>query len=380
MMKQLLKWFFMLTKRLYKKASFVIILALIPLFVFMFSVAAEGEKGFLHVILVQTNPNDEISTNLIEELTSEPSVVMFSLSNSAEEATQAVKNGDAHEAWIFPENMEKEINDHVQTGNDKFISIVAREKSVFSMLSREKLTSAVFKYTAKAFYLDFVRTQVEDLDHLSDEELINYYDNVSIDKELFTFGSSSSVSSNPNASSNYLTSPIRGFLGVLIMLCGMASALYLMQDERNGTFAWAPDKVKLPIGFGSMFIAVLNISVAAVISIMVSGLNVGLGKELLVTFMYCLCCTAFCMIIKMLINSIKLYAALIPLVTVIAITICPVFFNLNHFAQYILPPTYYVNAIHNDKHIVYMALYTVACLGLCVLIYALKNLRNKRFR
>ena len=94
MMKQLLKWFFMLTKRLYKKASFVIILALIPLFVFMFSVAAEGEKGFLHVILVQTNPNDEISTNLIEELTSEPSVVMFSLSNSAEEATQAVKNGD----------------------------------------------------------------------------------------------------------------------------------------------------------------------------------------------------------------------------------------------------------------------------------------------
>ena len=66
----------------------MIILALIPLFVFMFSVAAEGEKGFLHVILVQTNPNDEISTNLIEELTSEPSVVMFSLSNSAEEMSK----------------------------------------------------------------------------------------------------------------------------------------------------------------------------------------------------------------------------------------------------------------------------------------------------
>lgn len=379
-MKHILKWFLMLTKRLYKKVSFVIILALIPLFVFTFSVAAEGEKGFLHVILVQTNPNDEISSQLISELTSEPSVVMFSTGNSAQKATEAVKRGDAHEAWIFPENMEKEIDKHIKIDSDKFISIVAREKSVFSMLSREKLTSAVYKYTAQAFYLDFTRTQVEGLDHLSDEELMYYYDNVSIDKELFTFGSSSAATTDANSSSNYLTSPIRGFLGILILLCGMASALYLMQDERNGTFAWAPDKIKLPIGFGSMFIAVLNVSVAALISILVSGLTVGLGKELLVSFMYCISCTAFCMILKMILCSIKLYAALIPLITVISMTVCPVFFNLNHVAQYILPPTYYVNAIYSDKYILYMAVYTAVCVLLCLMVHLLKNFRNKLFR
>ena len=379
-MKQMLKWLYMLTKRLYKKSSFVILLALIPLFVFVFSVAADADKGFLHVILVQTNPKDEISAQLIEKLTNEPSVVMFSTSNSVEKATKAVKNGDAHEAWIFPEDMDKEIHKHIQTGHDKFISIIAREKSVFSMLSREKLSSAVFEYTAKAFYLDFAKTQTNGLDQLSDEELMYYYDNVSIDEELFIFGNSETTASDNQESANYLTSPIRGFLGILIMLCGMASALYLMQDECNGTFAWAPDKIKFPIGYGSMFIAVLNVSIAAIISLTVARLNTNFGRELLVTFMYCISCTSFCMILKQILGSIKLYAALIPLFTVISLTICPVFFSLNHFTQYFLPPTYYVNAVFTDRHVVYMALYTAACLLLCILIYTLKNIRNKIFK
>jgi len=372
-MNRLFKWFIMLTKRLYKKASFVIILALIPLCIFMFSDASKEDKGFQHIILVQTNPDDKISSQIIEELMDESSVVLFTKSTSVQEATKAVTSGDAHEAWIFPSDMEKAIDEHIKIGKDKFISIIARERSVFSMLSREKLSSAVFEYTAKAFYLDFTRTQVEGLDYLSDSELMHYYDNVSIDEELFVFGNSEASSSDKQSSSNYLTSPIRGLLGILIMLCGMASALYLMQDERNGTFAWAPDKAKLPIGFGSMFIAVINVSIVAILSLFVSGLNASFDRELLVTFMYSFCCTSFCMILKLLITNMKLYAVLIPLLTIICMVLCPVFFDQNRFLRHFFPPNYYINAIYTDKYMMYMVIYTIVCLVLCFLIHIIKT-------
>lgn len=377
-MTRLIKWFCMLTKRLYKKASFLIILALIPLCVFMFSSVAQKEKGFLHVILVQTDPDDTISSEIIDDLISNSSVIRFSLTNSVENATEDVKEGEADEAWIFPKNMEKKISNYVEYGTDKFISIIAREKTVFSMLSREKLSSAVFEYTAKVQYLDFARTEVEGLDHLSDEDLMHYFDTVSFDEELFVFGNSSD--SSEGSSLNYLTSPIRGFLGILIMICGMAAALYLMQDEKSGTFSWASDSVKLPIGFASMFIAVLNVSAATVISLVVSNLSGNTGREILLALLYCVNCTAFCLMLKLIISNIKLYATIIPLISLIAIAVCPVFFNLNLSVSLILPPTYYINGIYNDKYILYMALYTLACLVMCWLLYMLRKLRLRNHR
>lgn len=376
-MNKFLKWPWMLTKRLYKKASFIIILLLIPLCVSIFTSVAQREKGFLHVILVQTNPNDKISAEIISDLTSTSSVVRFSTSTSAEKATESVQTGNADEAWIFSADTEGNIQKYIETGMGGFISIIAREKTVFSMLSREKLSSAVFEYTAKAYYLDFVRTQVPELDSLSDDELIHYFETVSIDEELFVF---SEFSSSSSEKVNYLTSPIRGFLGILIMICGMAAALYLMQDERSGTFSWASDKLKLPIGFGSMLIAVLNTGIAAIVSLCLSQLSTNCGRELLVTLLYCFCCVSFCLLLKLILSSIKLYAATIPLMSIISLVVCPVFFNLNTKLCYIMPPTYYTNAIYSNEHILYMIVYTLVCITLCLLLNLVKNKRINRFR
>ena len=101
---KILKWFFMLNKRLYKKASFIIILMLIPLCVGLFTSVAQKEKGFLHIILVQTEEGDEISEEIINKLSSSNSVIRFSRSTNPQDATEAVKTGEADEAWIFPED------------------------------------------------------------------------------------------------------------------------------------------------------------------------------------------------------------------------------------------------------------------------------------
>ena len=67
-MRRWLLWFWMLSKRLYKRASFVAILALIPIAVLALNVAAQADSGFFHVVLAQTDMTDPISTALVENL------------------------------------------------------------------------------------------------------------------------------------------------------------------------------------------------------------------------------------------------------------------------------------------------------------------------
>lgn len=376
-----LKWFLMLNKRLYKKASFIAILILVPLCVMLFSSVSKQDKGFLHIILVQTESRDKVSSEIIDDFMSESSIIRFSTSDSAEKAVEAVKNGSADEAWIFPKDTENKIQNFVTLGDDKFITVIAREDTVFSMLSREKLSSALFEYTARAYYLDFARTNLSELDYLSDEELNHYFDTVSIDEELFEFSSDSSKVADGKGGINYLTTPIRGFMGVLILICGMASAMYLIGDEKAGTFSWAKESHKLWLGFISMIIAVLNISVAVFISLAISGLSADILTEVLSLLIYAVSVTAFSMALKYILCSIKLYAALIPLISILSLALCPVFFDSkSKLVPHLLPPTYYINSIYNRDYMLYMILYTLALVMICTLLHILKKIRNKNFR
>ena len=180
-MKKALKWFYMLNKRLYKKVSFITILALILVSVVAFVLASKGESGFVHVVLAQGNKNDKISSEIVRELINSESLVRFTLAETSDAAIAAVKNGQADTAWIFPENMGSVSDFTLQKGGT--IRVVEREQNVFLRLSREKLSSVVFKYSARAFFLSYADEKLPTLSDFSDEELLTYFENAKIDEE-----------------------------------------------------------------------------------------------------------------------------------------------------------------------------------------------------
>ena len=89
--KRYLKWFQMLSLRLYKKPSFLAILVIIPLCVIGFGLAAKGDSGFVHIILAQKDDGDKVSDKIIEELLNESSIIRYSVAKSPEAAEEAVK-------------------------------------------------------------------------------------------------------------------------------------------------------------------------------------------------------------------------------------------------------------------------------------------------
>ena len=105
--KRLLRCFLLLCKRLYKKLTFVVLLALIPVLVFGYGQTAQEESGLLTVALASRPEQVEDLTRQVWDELLESQVVRYIECGSPQEARRLVEEGQADTAWIFEENMEE---------------------------------------------------------------------------------------------------------------------------------------------------------------------------------------------------------------------------------------------------------------------------------
>jgi len=365
----LLKWFLLLNKRLYKKISFVFLLFFILGSVCVYAILATQESGFLQIALVRTDKEDTMSAELVQKLLSEESVILFTEVDGAEKAIDMVAAGELDSAWIFPADMAVGVETFVTEGTTGAVTVVEREQTVFLRLSHEKLSGLLYERAAEGYYVSYIREELPELDGMDDKKLMQYFHERSINKDLFLFGNPGEGSAEGVAAS-YLTAPLRGLLSVLIVLGGMAAVLYYMQDEKRQTFGWVPQRKRPWVAVACVGVATLNVTVAVLIALMAVGMSTSLLIEMACGLLYALCCAAFCLALKSLFGSTRLYGAIIPVLMVTMIGVCPVFFTLQSTMKVSLlfPPTYYINAAYNKAYLGYMVLYTVVCLAVYLLL------------
>ena len=305
-MQRLLKWFFQLNKRLYKKTAFVIILGVILASVCLFKFSLGDDGGFLNIVLVNANKSDEVSINIVNELLNEESLISFSEVSTYSEAVKLVKSGSADSAWIFSEDTTQKIKDFSETKSqkDSIVTVIEREQNVFLRLSREKLSSKLFSYTARAGYLGYIRKNISHFDDFDDDELLYYFDNIEISDELFIFDNPVNTESD-SANNGYMTAPVRGFLGILVLLCSMAAAIYYMQDINNHTFDLVPETKRSYVSFASIMIATLNVALVSFLALLFSKMSGGFFTELIILLGFTLASTAFSMLLIRIFNNIK---------------------------------------------------------------------------
>lgn len=361
-------WFSLLSKRLYKKISFLALLALIPVLVVGYSGLAQEDSGIMTIALAQRG-SDALADTILEELQGSSQLIRFIDCATPEGAEALVRAGKADCAWIFPDALVEKVEKFVTTwsSRDAFVEVLQRQDNVTLMLAREKLSGILFKYCAPEFYVNYIRKNVPHLDHLSDGELLSWYDAVNVSGNLFSYDT---VADQTENGQTYLTAPVRGLLAVVTVLCGLAAAMYYLQDRNRGVFAWMSER-KLPwIELVCQLIAVVNMTAVVWLSLGLAGMAASFGRELLVTALYVLCTAAFAMLIRRLCGGLRGLGVALPLLVVGMLVICPVFFDLGALRelQYLFPPTYYVNAVYNDKYLWYMALYIPACAALYVLV------------
>lgn len=355
-----MKWLYFLTKRLLKKPAFLAVLVLLPLLTLLYTNAAQDDSGVVTIALAAEAGADDLACRLLQELPEESKLIRFALCGSVEDAQALVKSGKADGAWLLPADLTRRLSG----GGKGAVTVVQREENTALRLSREVLSGVLYRCMAQDTYLDFIRQNAPELAALSDQALLDYYRDISGNETLFQFRTPEGTAAD---TPDLLLAPLRGLLGILILLAGMAAALWFRQDRRKGVYAMLPLK-KLPlVELGNQLAALLCVSAVCGVCLWISGNHTSALREAAVGAVYCLCAAGFSMLLSRLWGSEALLAGSLPVLTVLMLVVCPVFFRLDAgWLPYLLPPTYYIEAAYSNDALGSMVLYTLVCFLGCL--------------
>ena len=371
-------WYFMFSKRLLHKFSFVVLMCLIPVVIPLTNVALSDDAGVIRVVLC-CEDNDPISKNAIKRLMDADGIISYTVCNSRSEAESKVKAFDADAAWIFVNNMTDAIEDYISNNSDtQLVNIIQREETVPLKIARELLHGALYDDIAFAVYKNFVKAEVPDGGDISDDDFYFYFSKTAKRGEIIrTERLNSEI---PPMKTNYLTAPLRGILVLMIMLCTLAAAIYFLKDSAEGKFDWLPPMKRVFPAFGSCLSASVFSSIAVFFALQLSGLSTYLLRDILALLLYALCTTGFCLNMCIIFRSPGKLGASIPGIIILTLVLSPVFFNGTElkFIRLCLPAYYYLQATYNNSYFVYMVYYIVGSYGLAFVLNIILNGNRSR--
>ncbi len=371
-MKRMATWFVLLNKRLYKKATFLCILLTIPVLVAVFQIASREPSGVVTVILACEAPQDALCQEIMENLKADTKIISF-LEDTPENARLLVSAGKADAAWIFPENMGERIRAFVSGDTRGFVQVLEREQTVVLGLARERLNGELFLEAVKESYLRYVRTYAPEASDRSDAELLSYLDNANVTGTLFEYYDI--YGNQKTETANYLTSPIRGLLAVVVAIGSAVTALYYQKDQENGIFSLLPQRYRIWGELGYQMVSALNLMTAVLLALAVSGLSVNLFLELLLAVLYTVCCSVFGMLLRAVFGGGRWLATWIPVLSLLMLVLCPVFFDHGAMQkiQLLFPPTYFITGAYHYSYLLYGTVYTVALALITTILTAVKK-------
>lgn len=379
-MKRILTWLWLLTKRLYKKPTFLVLLALIPALVIGYGTVAREDSGVVTIALAAHDNEDPMANAIMDDLM-ESNLIHFYRCDTPEEAKKLLNTGKADAAWIFAEDLEAKLCKFISaTFKQSVVEVIERQSSIPMKLTREKLSGTVFAHCSPYIYLNYIRTEIPQLKNVSDEQLLAYYDQIKIEGRLFEFTTlDGEAAGDLLENSSYLTSPVRGMLAVVVTLCGLAGAMYAKQDEKLGTFSWMPEKKRPLAELAGEAVCVANAAVATVIALACMGATVHFLREMLALVLFVIAVCAFCTLVSRLCGSLQMLGMWTPVLLVVMLVICPVFFDLGYlfWLQLLFPVTYYVNGVYTDQYLLWAPVYAAVCFAIS---YGIDCLRAAHFQ
>lgn len=374
-LRRALLWYILLQKRLFKKCSFLVILCIVPLLAGGMKLVAAQEKGVLKIVLCAEDGETSEAGQIQKQLMEEEGIVRFFEAETRREAENAVQSGTADAAWIFAENFSENLRDCAvgEWQGETPVIVVEREDNVALQLAREKLCGAVYSDMSYDIYRQFVR---DDLfrGEISEQEMRESYEASHVEGSLFQL-SFLDEKGRKAEQADYLVTPLRGLLSLVVLLCGLAGAMYYRQDETAGMFSWMPSGRSWLFAYGYHLTATLDAAVAVLAALWLSGCFTSPGRELLLMTCYVIAATGFCLVVGRLCGSLERLAAGTPVLILMMFVLCPIFLDIRRLRviQCLFPPFYYLNAVYHQNFFWYSLIYIVVIHILTVISFSYSN-------
>lgn len=375
-LKRMLIWYLLLNKRLFKKAGFLVILALIPILAFLMASAVEKEdSGFMTVALYFGENDPEMIERLNNAFDNEKSELFFyKICETEKEAIGLAARAEADAAWVFADDLDAEIDSYSRGNPTVLVKVYEAEENSILMLSREKIFSSLYPYISYKMYDSYIDEEIVTDIEITEEMKRDAYEIFGEDKKLINF-KFLDTDEKQTETRNFLISPLSGMFAILILLCGLASTMYFINDEQKGTFNWLLPKKRVAVLWTSNFCAVTIAGIFSTIALILSKNYTNIGAETLMMLLYILAASSFCTLVGSLIPSQKAFGIILPIVLVACLVFCPIFFELKGFGavQALLPPYYYLNGRYDLIYALYSLLYIAVSCAIAYGIYVFRH-------
>lgn len=378
-MKKLFIWYLMLNKRLLKKPGFLIILALIPLLALLMTLSVQKvDNGFLNIAIYYGDNEDASSKEILSSFdTSESDLFKYTVCTSENEAVDLVAKDKADMAWIFKDNISKEIKRLASGAGNTLVTVYEKEEGTILKLAREKIYATLYPVICYEMYNDYIDTTLEIPDVPTEvrDEMYNYYDEEYSLVEFVTFGEETTVAKK----TNYLTTPLKGITAVLMLLCGLASTMYFIADDKAGRFSRLNAPYRVAVMWVSNFCALCFAGIFTTISFIFSNNYTSFITETFVMILYILITASFCTFMGALIPSQKGFSVLIPILLIACMVFCPIFISIrsNVLLQNLLPPYHFLHSLvapfRAYKMVIYFIVSSFAAYGIYIFRHKRKN-------
>lgn len=368
--------YLLMIKRLLKKPSFLLILLAIPLLTFTFThFATTEETGFLSIALAKEEESD-LANKVIDRIKDSSSMIRFTESSSPAEARKLVESGKCDGAWIFGKDLaEKAIS--ISEGKPATLATaVERSPGTMNDIAKEQIFAAFYEEIAYAMYERYAHDAADDV---TAEELAAFHEENGVKGELisFTYEKAGKVDLS---TVNYLISPLRGLLSVIMLMCALAAGVYFISDERSGTYTLLSKDRRYIVLYFSHLAALTLASVFVLLALYFTGNFTSLWKELLNVILFALSLAGFSSCLCALIPSVNALCVALPVLCAASLVLSPVFFDIISLRplQQILPLYHYMTVSANASLTWTLALYAAAATALGYGLYRLRlSIRKK---
>ena len=377
-MKSKLRFFYYISKRLFKKKSYLVLLFMVPLLILAMKFVATEESGVVRIALCREDKNDETTEKMVSSLKEMNSVILFEEADDLDAAKERLSAGKADAVWFFKTDIDTKLRDFAkESGRTKYweppVLVLAREDNVALQLAREKLYGVMAPYLYYYMYEDTVLAMTEKAGSKPAEDMQTIYKDSAVQDCLVQFAY---IDGTTEDNMNYLLTPLRGMLAILIVVSGFAATLFFLQDEERGVLDHISHKNRQGMLYLYQFSVILYVCIAVLAALFLLGSSTTVLYELSVMALFLLMTMNFCTFWKQLLQYPHRLAVGMLVCIVLMLVLCPIFLTLKGFGmlQCLLPPYYYLTSIHNPNVLPNMVIYCV--LGF-LLNYFLKIMKEK---
>ncbi len=364
--------YLLLLKRFFRKKSYILMLLLVPLMVFFLKTVEHGQDNIMS-IGVYIPGSDAISEALRENLSDETGAIQYLFYDSQDMLREDVANQTLTEGWLVPEDLDLMVQ---QLATNQFpserVQVIIRELGLSHLLGKEIICSRIYPSVAKQLLINYVRSSFLQGQLSADElaKLEKSFDAYGLSGSLFkaSYMDSSEMNDTP-----VILMPLRGILAMWLMLCGIATSMYYLEDQENGLFVWWHTKIRFFRDLGYYAVAFIAPSIITVISLIYSGSFTTLAKELPALVLYELATIFFSMALRLIGPGKKFLGMLTPVLIILSTLLSPVFVDLKQLRQIqkCCPAFHYLSSIHDSYYLVTLLIYTILLGGLVVLLLKL---------